>query len=897
MTTRNLITAPQIRGDNFFGGLPYGVSWDFKDGSTPSTLKVQLVNELGQYTVTSNDLSYLKSSTVTIGNLVFRGYLTDFSIEKTPEQKILTLEYTDLSADLERWYVGLYNRYGYATNKDARLIIVGKIYHPCDQALSSTAGANNHSSLDVCDPCPFMPYDKYANSCGGTATSPAALIDFQIFEVWYTFDDLYNEISKYFSVSGGDKITKNSNNYPFRAQHTGSLKRVLDAWCADLGLVYYWDPFVNKLFFIDRSKPINIPPANIVGADPLIVDFTYGASKKNTFSRGFLGYFSKDGSIHDYNCTIDPTQSFIDTAPVTFEDLIGVDDDGDYSVGTYSYLQKLQIQTALAYYSRALRDSFLWFGYYEIITKDGAKSAIGQSLIEFGNMEILDVYSQDDSSPEKFKNINENLPSQKKQDLAGFSYYYIVASYDDDLASSQFTNVEDRANNLLGKYWYSRFNTPIPGGTNANTNVNVNTADGGSGNWYISGTDLSTLPIFKFGFAADSNIGNLVTASNTDDENNSTLIDSGVSGGGNYVTGEQDKVVTSFVLATREPQWWPSKDKIQDYNSLFKWYDDLLPELFDDGRPEVLFNIYPEALKDPTIKLFIAKEYPALRSSDKYQIIIQQGSNDNEPTSQSPKNKIEQDVLGNPVKLFEGMWGLRSNKTWILSLPGMSITLPVGAWKSNGASQNSSSDFVSGQTSSLGKTSIIDPAAPAYTIALNVSESFKKVLPKVEHVYQQLVSSIDVAKIDYHFKDIRENNLSLVQGINRSCIPTGGDIDNYLKQISQNSFYSMPTAQQRISYKIAGVNPTTSYSISQGLSSIQISLTNNGFYTSYTLEDKIIRAPSDDYVLQSLIARTIDRGTLSSSQQNGPTAKMIGNSYNNSQGSFNNTPNPGQIKQ
>jgi hypothetical protein len=264
-----------------------------------------------------------------------------------------------------------------------------------------------------------------------------------------------------------------------------------------------------------------------------------------------------------------------------------------------------------------------------------------------------------------------------------------------------------------------------------------------------------------------------------------------------------------------------------------------------------------------------------------------------EPGYKKPKYRIEQDAFGNTIKLFDGMWGLKSNQCWVMGLPGMDITLPVGAWAETGSID---SDYSSDDgASSLGDTQDSGSAYTGYTVAISATQRFFKVIPKIEYISQQLISETDVASVDYHFKDIRENNLRLLGGSNNTCIPDLGDIDNYIQALSTNSHFSMSTAQKKISYKVPGV-ATSAYSVSQGLSSIQVSLTNNGFYTSYILEDKIIRKPSDDYILQSILAKTIDRGTLASSYQNGPGSKMIGYSYKNG-GGFGNVSNPGGIKQ
>ena len=43
-----ILELKEIKG-NFYGGLPYSVSWDFNDGESPSKLKISVVNQQGKY--------------------------------------------------------------------------------------------------------------------------------------------------------------------------------------------------------------------------------------------------------------------------------------------------------------------------------------------------------------------------------------------------------------------------------------------------------------------------------------------------------------------------------------------------------------------------------------------------------------------------------------------------------------------------------------------------------------------------------------------------------------------------------------------------------------------------------------------------------------------------------
>ena len=861
---QGFVTIPQINGE-FFNALPYSVNWNFNDGTSPSTLTVNLIREDGVYNVGSIEasLGYSRIYNISIGNgFNFVGYLTDYSIEKTPEQKLLTLEYTDLGADLDRYYVGLNKKYGNKSNNSSpNLILVGKEYHPCDPNLDSSVPSSSTAGLavDPCDPCPFMPQDKYKLACD------PGMASFNIYEVFYTFNELIAQLPIAADSSG--IIVDNQ----FRAQHVGKLKDVLSAWCSALGYAYYWDPLRNQLIFINRRLPISIPDPNYTQqANASIIDFKYGATVKSTYSRGFLGYFSKEGAVHDYTCAIDPYNSFVDTKPLTLLDIIDTSDGGtEFSGGGYTYADKVQITTALSYYSRALRDSWLWFEYWGITDDSSAQQAAGQTLPDFGNMVIKDVFS-----PNAKSNVYVRLTSPdvlsiaQLTSLAGKNFYFIVAKQDDDLAEKQFHNVEGVAKGFLGKYWYAYYNTPIPGGSNDKSNITAETADGGSAEWHLAGTNITSLPIFGFGYkpSGNSKLGQFAKQVAGDESANNNTIQNLQSQGGNNQTGPQDIALTSFILAQRDAKWSPSDDQISWYQSLFQWNQDMLPKMVGvDGRPDILFDpdIAPYAKTDTSIKLFLVVEYPG-----DYNFSQSNAQHPNEYTSPKKKTKVEQDSLGNPITLYYGNYGLRNSTTTQITVPGMTITLPVGAF--------GTSDSPSITAAAMGSWSNQSSSSPTYTVFVNASQSFKKVLPKIEVSAGWAAETTNVAQIDYHYKEAREDNLDLVNG-GKLCTPANDNIYKYFEPLANNAVTSQSSPQRKMSFKLPGIFPAQ-YSVGEGLVGIQISLTSNGFFTSYSFEDRIIQPPSDEYIMESVIAKTIARGHKGDSHVVGNNSQMVGRS-------------------
>ena len=135
------------------------------------------------------------------------------------------------------------------------------------------------------------------------------------------------------------------------------------------------------------------------------------------------------------------------------------------------------------------------------------------------------------------------------------------------------------------------------------------------------------------------------------------------------------------------------------------------------------------------------------------------------------------------------------------------------------------------------------------------------------------VGATNVSQIDYHYNEARENNLDLVNGA-KTCIPTAQQIASYFEAISANTHYYQDFPQKKASFKLPGICPVL-YSVSDGLISLQVTLTSNGFFTSYSLEDKIILPPSDEYIIQSIIAKTIPRGSLARQYINSKDSQIV----------------------
>jgi hypothetical protein len=505
---------------------------------------------------------------------------------------------------------------------------------------------------------------------------------------------------------------------------------------------------------------------------------------------------------------------------------------------------------------------FLWFWFYQInnaedlknkykLTKQEASGSskeadlkLKKKILKFmGNMKVLEVFypKGDPKEVQNFDVCKRRMQDADKERIAAedakngyskteFSYYFFVAEIDEELAKKQNDVDIDLAKNFLGKYWFKTLNTTVPGATNSNTEISAESPEGNV-TWKRTDEDLKGLPIFNYGHDEKSLIGKLAVNFEKDAKENDELERKYQAAAKSFT---EDKVelrsLKSFLLLERDGKWFPNEDFLQYYDSLFKWYQEYTPQIFStaDGRPEFLFNIYPEAKENKNIKLFFARE---LKTPFELEASVE--DHPLEPRTQKQKTAEEQDVLGNTIVTKKGAWGLRSPKCVKIKLGGdRGITF-----------------FCPAQ--SFGNSQLIteDDGSAGYAVFVTASADFKKVLPKIEFVYTEPVKNLNVAKIDFNLKQITEDNMKVLN--NRKCLPKKNVFDTYARTISEFSHYSMAEPQGTMSFKAAGIFPLV-YNCSQGLSSVQIAIADDGVYTTYGFEDLIVQPPSEDYFNQYL---------------------------------------------
>lgn len=929
-----IINVEQVNG-NFYGGFPFRVSWSFNGESQPSNLTVEVVNEEGVYSTPSIGVN--KSETVTIGGFTFNGFLVGYSLNSTPQQKTLTLEYVDKSILLDRYWVGLKNVH---PENMPNVILVGKEYHPCDVNMDSSISFEESQSrqIDMCDPCPFSPPNKYDEVC-----DPRTL-EIESLETYYTFSELVASVRNTISELSIDFDA--SNLYMYKAQHIGNLRSVLSSWCSDLGLSFFWDPIENKLIFKSRYSFDDDSPVTYddILNNPKATEVSYKENVLGTFTQGFLGRYERPSQFKEYKCQKDTWKML---RPITLNDLFLPEPTPAQSKYDGA-ISPRSVAVALSYYSSALRDAFLWFIHYGIMEAVDAEayanpqnesgddnnddndndnenenkesdeaptrtkvrgnsgnsessgsvrgnsftpsvSSIDPSLYQFstdgdcgtianirgsnrkngdstllthfGNMKIREVYHIDSDIPKyksNFIQLRLNMPDELVEIYKGSEgtttdpkFYFFVAECSEEAYDESVNADRNLATSFLGKYYFNKFKTIVTGGADDTNECTIEgPAEDGNGQWIKAKGSADNIAIFSYGHDPESTVGRLKESAIKDSEENKEIEDKRLQNTG-INRNPQDYVTNSFILFSRNnPKWVPEREFADKwYGSLYAWANQQVPHKYanGDGRPDLLYTIFPEAKWNENIKLFMVKELTSLK------IDVQEENDHPLEVTGGNKTRIDEDSNGTQVAINEGPWGLRSTTCYQINFDGvMPIYAPPGSFieeLSNYEDECETAPAYSALEENFYTPVTTSYTGPGYRVFASCSSEFPKLIKKFKHIMGLPAENTNVvAKVNYVDYELSESNIAI---FGDNCVPERDIVNDYLSDLGGTSQYFYNKPLYSIDFKLAGVVPQI-WSVQQGLSSINIEITENGVFTSYNLSTKIIEPPSISYTEQNL---------------------------------------------
>lgn len=394
-----------------FGGYIYDFKVSFGFNGSPTTCSVNIVNEDGIYNINqSRDLTTL--SPVSIWVEEFGGgskpflyllsmHLVEFSVQKTADAKVLSLEYVDHSIILDKIWVGLANKSAKTHNLAMppfagpvinqyrylpRVIDVPIKCHPCTKFPMRDPKTGRIRSTPVRDNLlpPTVEMKRVTYMAGGGFVSNvhmqkggAILIGTQEFansqcnikEVSYS----WNELAAALYANGifienwrGLPSINNRGKPHYRQKHADkSLKDVLNAWCQDMGFDWTWDPGTNKIWGRDLNaqNAIDLTPIwkrvenwssfadEGSGSKSIITNLNHSSSIKNTKRQDHISGYRKPARIRDYS---EARYTRVISKNVRVENVIP-----EEQFGMKRTLKEFMISCSLAKFSREAREIYL----------------------------------------------------------------------------------------------------------------------------------------------------------------------------------------------------------------------------------------------------------------------------------------------------------------------------------------------------------------------------------------------------------------------------------------------------------------------------------------------------------------------------------------------------------
>lgn len=494
------------------------------------------------------------------------------------------------------------------------------------------------------------------------------------------------------------------------------------------------------------------------------------------------------------------------------------------------------------------------------LSSDGNSKGSPSVLSHFGNMKIREVYhiNGDSKNRSKFLQCRNNMPPEIQAMYQGSEgtlddphFYFFVAECSEEAYDASVSSDNNLANSLLGRYFFNKFRTIVTGASDDGTECDIQgPSEDGSGRWHKAKEGVKNLQIFQFGHDEGSFLNSLKKSMSKDIEQNVSTEDKRLQTSG-LGKNPEDYVANSFILYSRNaPKWFPEREFADKwYGTLYAWANQQIPHKYadGDGRPDILYMLFPEAKWNENIKLFMVRE-----KRDGLKIEISQKDHENEITGGN-KIRIEEDEFGSQFRLNEGPWGLLSTECYVINFDGvMPINVPPGSLGEELGGYED--ECTTAPSYSLLSDELYTPIStsyngPGYRVFVSCSSEFPKVIPKFRFTTKiDAPNANEVRKVDYVDYQLSEDNIAI---FGDSCLPERGLVSDYLRDVGTTSEYSYNGRLFDVSFKLAGAAPET-YSVEKGLSAMNIEISENGMFTSYTLSTKIITPPSVSYMEQNL---------------------------------------------
>lgn len=367
-----------------------------------------------------------------IGGMQVTGVVVSKDVSKRAGNHQYIIRAIDNSHRLDKIFVSLLNvTHEAGATQLPYVIYVGTEIDPCKGLSRKT---------DLCDPCNDQP--QLEVQCFEEK-------ELRVLDTDYTMNDLISA-----AASRGISISQSGD--PLFSQHrrsyTGTLREVLQNWCADFGYTFISDG-VN-VEFIDLREGIEIFPTQ----QSNIIEEGVTESLENSYAEHTTIRFAKDGEIRRYECGRD-WGKILSCNPVFVDSLWGNDTPlliNNEDSRFYNNSQNLIIAAILGKYSEELRDAFVFYNIYN-------EGTVGEGDMPLLGLKRIDTIKRGNSDIKKRSFYEQAIQSLYPSESGGVTLtrkheesrgvYFLTAIYDES-KRSMFREFESNIVDMLGKYFY-----------------------------------------------------------------------------------------------------------------------------------------------------------------------------------------------------------------------------------------------------------------------------------------------------------------------------------------------------------------------------------------------------------------------------------------------------------
>jgi hypothetical protein len=781
---------PNIQATTF-GGVIYGLNFQNNFSSSPSKLTLDIVSENGNYSISEGNLN--QNYSVTFGSFNFNGVLWSFEKKYTAGERTLHLEIIDKSVILDRYYVLLWKRGLFGEKSE---VLKKKTFDFSDQVIIVPYVDRSGWSPRIAFREVTLgshTIERYSKKGGGKSGNVIVVGTEQFRDSECdipTTDYNFTELKNELPIS----VNMSDKNKNYRSTHEGTLRSVLQSWASDFGYDFYWDYSSNQIRFFDVSNGITSNPPNYT--DKQILEKSEKFSMEGTFRQYGISYAARPRNALESQ-TAEKTLTFI--SPVNpyplsyFMSKRGykgsiAGDDSNWGSGR-SQSDFLTAALVGGYISKSLRNIFCFQKKHWAVL--GYKEDSGLTADKSKCINFLRKVGGYEESITAMQEIDD-------QSLSSFNFQFI--SHDQG-AEDQWHTIEAEMVPLLGQ-WYK--------------------CPGASQSFYYCNRDY----ILE--------------------------IDITISPEGTTIEPQSDEFAGQNML-TRQGSLSHDSNSLQELLKIEENIDKIrlcAPthiELVESGlidymvESEILSAEKAKAVN--TLLIYPKDEFVTKQIGFRVQKI--RANNDAESTAQEAADAQQNDNY-KKCDIFEQQ---KEQSCRTAEEEAKDIVMSR-ATSSSSTSQAVSHGLVSktahGISISLkggGNERFFAPSDAQYQFITTVTARLEKIIRT--RLNNELISvngsggsANDVAEIRVAFDNMTDSELD-EWGTSRKNIATASDVDGSLKQ-------------KKRSYTFAGEVPSLSLSPSTGLSSLDISLSSDGFKTSVEYSTRPPQPPKTEVAVRQL---------------------------------------------